>query len=113
MWADLAAGLAAVGADAQAVLVPAYERLVQLGAPVVDHVETIALVLVLLSVWRIGRHDLRGQYGMLAAQVFWCVAATLRGNVQLFGQSAVLLALTLRAIGHWRNGRFMPGRAGR
>lgn len=68
--------------------------------------EIISTALALVAVWRIGKLDLRGQYLMLAAQLGWAAFAALGKHWALLAQSLVLIALTLKAIRHWRAEQF-------
>ena len=67
-----------------------------------DLLQTLATALVLYGVWRISVLDVRGQYVMAAAQVAWGAWAVMGGHWWLAAQSAVLLALAVRAVRYWR-----------
>lgn len=64
--------------------------------------EILSTVVALVAVWRIGKLDVRGQYLMLLAQLGWGLFALLGKHWGLLAQSVVLLALTLKAVKHWR-----------
>ncbi len=68
--------------------------------------EIVSTTLALVAVWRIGKLDLRGQYLMLLAQLCWAAFAAKGEHWALLAQSLVLIALTLKAIRHWRAAAF-------
>ncbi|MDL2216367.1 hypothetical protein LJB81_01375 [Desulfovibrio sp. OttesenSCG-928-M14] len=67
-----------------------------------EAVEYVAVALVVLGVWHIGRMNVLGQYLMAAAQILWIVVGVACGLRGLTLQSLVLFTLTLRAIHLWR-----------
>ena len=65
-------------------------------------VEYVAVALVVLGVWHIGRMNILGQYLMAASQILWVVVGIASGLRGLILQSLVLFVLTLRAVYLWK-----------
>lgn len=67
--------------------------------------EYLAVGLVVLGVWHIGKMNILGQYLMGAAQILWIGVGVSRGLQGLALQSLVLFILTLRAVYLWKHSK--------
>lgn len=64
--------------------------------------ESLAFLLVVLGVWLIGNKNVKGQYLMVVAQVFWFTIGFVQNMPGLQLQSVILFGLALRASWLWR-----------
>lgn len=69
---------------------------------IVEAAQYVAVTLVVIGVWHIGRMNILGQYLMAASQILWIVVGVASGLKGLTLQSLVLFVLTLRAIYLWK-----------
>lgn len=66
-----------------------------------SYLENIAVLLVIVGVYYIGKLNVFGQYLMAVSQVIWFIFAIYNNLYGLAFQSVILFVLALKAIQNW------------